>query len=259
MRSDMQVLNPLEELDEKELRARLEGAALPAHVAVIMDGNGRWARGRGFARIRGHRAGVKAVREAVTACREVGVRYLTLYAFSSENWERPEAEVRALMTLLKNYLVGEREELVEKQVRLEAIGRLERLPADVRAVLDETTALTAPYDELTLTLALSYGGRAELADALRRIVADGDTEVDEKTISRYLYAPGHPDPDLLVRTSGEFRVSNFLLWEIAYAEIYVTNVLWPDFRARHMYAALLDYVSRERRFGRVSPAARGPE
>lgn len=251
----MEVLNPLEELDEKELRARLEGAALPTHVAVIMDGNGRWAKTRGFARIRGHQAGVKAVREAVTACREVGVRYLTLYAFSSENWERPPAEIRALMTLLKNYLIGEREELVEKRIRLEAIGRLERLPKDVRAVLDETRALTANFEELTLTLALSYGGRAELADAVRRIVADGEREVDEKTIGRYLYAPDHPDPDLLVRTSGEFRVSNFLLWEIAYAEMYVTNVLWPDFRAKHMYAALLDYVSRERRFGKVSPAA----
>jgi undecaprenyl diphosphate synthase len=254
----MEVLNPLEELDERELRARLEGAALPTHVAVIMDGNGRWAKTRGFARIRGHQAGVKAVREAVTACREVGVRYLTLYAFSSENWERPKAEVRALMTLLKNYLIGEREELVEKRIRLEAIGRLERLPDDVRAVLDETMALTANFDELTLTLALSYGGRAELADAVRRIVADGEREVDEATIGRYLYAPRHPDPDLLVRTSGEFRVSNFLLWEIAYAEMYVTNVLWPDFRAKHMYAALLDYVSRERRFGKVSPAAEGP-
>jgi undecaprenyl diphosphate synthase len=248
----------LEELDEKELRARLRGAALPPHVAVIMDGNGRWAKSRGLARIRGHQAGVKAVREAVTACREVGVRYLTLYAFSSENWQRPRAEVRALMTLLKNYLVGEREELAEKQVRLEAIGRLERLPADVRAVLDETIALTAPHDKLTLTLALSYGGRAELVDAVRDLVAAGAREVDEEAIGRRLYAPDHPDPDLLVRTSGEFRVSNFLLWEIAYAEIYVTNVLWPDFRAKHMYAALLDYVGRERRFGGVSSAAGGP-
>ncbi len=250
----MEIINPLEELEEEELRARLEGAALPAHVAVIMDGNGRWARSRGLARIRGHHAGVKAVREAVTACREVGVKYLTLYAFSSENWERPTLEVRALMQLLKNYLTGERDELLEKQIRLEAMGRLDRLPKDVRAKLDETIALTAVHDELTLTLALSYGGRAELTDAVRALVAAGESDVDEETIGRYLYAPDHPDPDLLVRTSGELRVSNFLLWGIAYAEIYVTNVLWPDFRARHMYAALLDYANRERRYGRVSVA-----
>ena len=253
----MEIINPLEELDEEELRARLEGAALPTHVAVIMDGNGRWARSRSLARIRGHQAGVKAVREAVTACREAGVKYLTLYAFSSENWERPTLEVRALMQLLKNYLVGERDELLEKQIRLEAMGRLERLPKDVRAELDKTMALTAPHDELTLTLALSYGGRAELTDAVRALVAAGESDVDEGTIGRYLYAPDHPDPDLLVRTSGELRVSNFLLWEIAYAEIYVTNVLWPDFRARHMYAALLDYANRERRYGRVSAAEGG--
>jgi undecaprenyl diphosphate synthase len=253
----MEIINPLEELEEEELRARLEGAALPAHVAVIMDGNGRWARSRGLARIRGHHAGVKAVREAVTACREVGVKYLTLYAFSSENWERPTLEVRALMQLLKHYLTGERDELLEKQVRLEAMGRLDRLPKDVRAELDETIALTALHDELTLTLALSYGGRAELTDAVRALVAAGESDVDEEMIGRYLYAPDHPDPDLLVRTSGELRVSNFLLWEIAYAEIYVTNVLWPDFRARHMYAALLDYANRERRYGRVSAAEGG--
>ena len=253
----MEVINPLEELGEEELRARLAGAALPTHVAIIMDGNGRWARTRGLARIRGHQAGVKAVREAVTACREVGVKYLTLYAFSSENWERPPAEIRALMRLLKTYLVGERDELLEKQIRLKAIGRLDELPDDVRAELDKTAALTAPYEELTLTLALSYGGRAELVDAVAGIIGAGEREVDEVAIARHLYAPQHPDPDLLVRTSGEFRVSNFLLWEIAYAEIYVTNVLWPDFRARHMYAALVDYVSRERRYGRVSTGEGG--
>jgi len=225
----MEISNPLEELGEEELRARLEGARLPTHVAVIMDGNGRWAAKRGFSRIRGHEAGVRAVREAVTACREVGVKYLTLYAFSSENWKRPKAEVQALIKLLKDYLVGERDELVEKQIRLRAIGRLEQMPADVRAELDKTVALTAQYDKMTLTHALSYGG-----------------------VSRHLYAPDHPDPDLLIRTSGELRVSNFLLWEISYAEIYVTNVLWPDFGAKHMYAALLDYSMRERRFGKVT-------
>ncbi len=253
----MGIVNPLEDLTAEELRERLRGRELPRHVAVIMDGNGRWARKRRVARIRGHRVGVKAVREAVTACREVGVRYLTLYAFSSENWRRPGREVRALMTLLKNYLVGEREEMVAKQIRLEAIGRLERLPADVRAELAKTMALTASYDKLVLTLALSYGGRAELVDAVRGLIAAGEVEADEDTIGRYLYAPRHPEPDLLIRTSGEMRVSNFLLWEIAYAEIYVTNVLWPDFRAKHMYAALLDYLGRERRFGEVAAAGGG--
>ena len=244
----MEIVNRWEELDDEALRARLQGARLPVHVAVIMDGNGRWAKQRRFARIRGHRAGIKAVREAVTACREVGVRFLTLYAFSLENWARPAAEVRALMTLLKEYLVGEREELVAKEIRLRAIGRLATLPTDVRAELDRTVALTAQYDKLTLTLALAYSGRAEVADA----AAAAAGAVDEETLGRYLYAPDHPDPDLLIRTSGEFRVSNFLLWEIAYAEIYVTNVLWPDFRAKHMYAALVDYAGRERRFGRVA-------
>ncbi|UCH78732.1 MAG: di-trans,poly-cis-decaprenylcistransferase [Candidatus Coatesbacteria bacterium] len=253
----MKVVNPLEELSEEELRARLEGSALPRHVAIIMDGNGRWARSRGFARIRGHQAGVKAVREVVTACREIGVPYLTLYAFSSENWERPSLEVAALMRLLKNYVVGERDELIEKEIRLRAIGRLDRLPVDVRAELARTMDRTAAFDRLTLTLALSYGGRAELVDAVRRIVVSGEERVDESVISAHLYAPDHPDPDLLVRTSGEFRVSNFLLWEIAYAEMYVTNVYWPDFRAKHLYAAIVDYIDRERRFGRVSARAGG--
>jgi undecaprenyl diphosphate synthase len=255
----MEIVNPLEEFDEEELLARVRQAALPRHVAIIMDGNGRWAKKRGVARIRGHQAGVKAVREVVTACRDVGVRFLTLYAFSSENWRRPALEITALMKLLKNYLVGERDELIEKEVRLEAIGRLEKLPADVRAELARTMALTASFDRLVLTLALSYGGRAEIVDAARKVAAAGAGEVTEETISRHLYAPDHPDPDLLVRTSAELRVSNFLLWEIAYAEIYVTNVLWPDFRAKHLYAAIVDYQGRERRFGEVTARVGGSE
>jgi len=253
----MQVINPLEELSEQELRARLQGAKPPRHVAIIMDGNGRWAKQRRWARIRGHHAGIKAVREAVTACREVGVKFLTLYAFSSENWARPRPEVRALMTLLKNYLVGERDELLEKEIRLHAIGRLEMLPPDVRAELDRTMAMTAAFERLTLTLALSYGGRAELVDAISAALKAGVAAVDEETVGRFLYAPDHPDPDLLIRTSGEFRVSNFMLWEIAYSEIYVTNVLWPDFRAKHLYAALADYMGRDRRFGLVAPTVGG--
>jgi undecaprenyl diphosphate synthase len=250
-------LNELEAFTEEELRARLEGSMPPAHIAVIMDGNGRWAKSHGFARVRGHQAGVRAVRNAVTACREIGVRYLTLYAFSLENWDRPAAEVAALMALLKNYLVGERDELTEKEIRLEAIGRLERLPADVRAELDRSRELTRDFDRLTLTLALSYGGRAELVDAVNRIINEGGRTVDEAGISAHLYAPDRPDPDLLIRTSGEMRLSNFLLWETSYTELYVTEVLWPDFEKKHIYAAVLDYLGRERRFGKVTHSVGG--
>ena len=254
----MSIVNPWEEHSEEELRRRLAGVRAPAHVAVIMDGNGRWAKKHGFARVRGHQAGVRAVREAVTACRDVGVRFLTLYAFSSENWSRPQAEVRALMTLLKNYVVGERDELVEKEIRLKAIGRVDRLPADVRAELERTFELTAAGDKMTLTLALSYGGRDEIVDAVRALLAAGENDVDEDAIRRHLYAPEHPDPDLLIRTSGELRLSNFLLWETSYTELYVTDVLWPDFTKRHMFAALVDYLGRERRFGLVEPTGGQP-
>ncbi len=247
----MEIVNRLEDLSTEELRARLDGASLPAHVAVIMDGNGRWAKQRRFARIRGHRAGIKAVREAVTACREVGVRYLTLYAFSLENWARPAAEVRALMNLLRDYLVGEREELVAKEIRLKAVGRLAALPEDVRAELDRTMALTEGFGKLTLTLALSYSGRAEIADAVAAAAAAGAVPPDEETIGKFLYAPEHPDPDLLIRTSGELRVSNFLLWQIAYSEIYITPTFWPDFRRKHLLEAILEYQRRDRRYGGI--------
>jgi len=251
----MEIRNPWEDLGEDELKERLAGVTLPVHVAVIMDGNGRWAHNRGWARIRGHQAGVKAVRATVTTCRDLGIPYLTLYAFSSENWQRPSAEVGALMTLLANYLVGEREELLARGIRLETIGRTDALPGHARRELEKTMALTQGMDKLTLTLALSYGGRAEIVDAVRSLLASGVTpdEVDEDAIASRLYAPHHPDPDLLIRTSGEMRVSNFMLWQLAYTEIYVTEVLWPDFQPRHLYAALLDYAGRERRFGKVSP------
>jgi len=250
----MEIANPLEELSADELLAAVDRDRLPRHIAVIMDGNGRWAKERKFPRIRGHRAGIKAVRGCITTCRELGVPYLTLYAFSMENWKRPEREIKGLMKLLKEYLIGEREEMVEKGIRLRAIGRLNYLPEDVRAVLDETRDVTAGGTEMTLTLALSYGGRAEIVDAVKSLRAGDPGEIDEKAISEHMYAPDHPDPDLLIRTSGEMRVSNFLLWEIAYAEIYVTNVFWPDFDAKHVYAAVVDYQRRERRFGDVTPA-----
>ena len=255
----MEITNPLEELTADELLATVDRGRLPRHIAVIMDGNGRWAKGRKFPRIRGHRAGIKAVRGCITTCRELGVRYLTLYAFSMENWKRPEKEIKGLMKLLKEYLIGEREEMLEKGIRLRAIGRLDYLPDDVRAVLDETRDVTADGTEMILTLALSYGGRAEIVDAVKSLHAGNPEDIDEEAISEHMYAPDHPDPDLLIRTSGEMRISNFLLWEIAYAEIYVTNVYWPDFDAKHVYAAIVDYQRRERRFGDVTPTvgARG--
>jgi undecaprenyl diphosphate synthase len=248
-----EIKKSLEELSADELLEMINRDRLPRHIAVIMDGNGRWAKKRKFPRIRGHRAGIKAVRGCITTCRELGVPYLTLYAFSMENWKRPEKEIQGLMKLLKEYLIGEREEMSEKGIRLRAIGRLDYLPEDIRAVLDETIDITGGGREMTLTLALSYGGRAEIVDAVKKIRAGNIEEIDEKTISEYMYAPDHPDPDLLIRTSGEMRISNFLLWEIAYAEIYVTNVYWPDFQAKHVYAAVVDYQRRERRFGDVTP------
>lgn len=246
-------------MSAEELLSRIDRARLPAHIAIIMDGNGRWAKEKRFPRIRGHRAGIKAVRECITTCRELGIQYLTLYAFSMENWKRPEKEVRGLMRLLKEYLVGEREELLEKGIRLRAIGRLEYLPEDVRAVLDDTIRVTAGCREMTLTLALSYGGRAEIVDAVKKVIREGAGTVEEETLSAHMYASDHPDPDLLIRTSGEMRISNFLLWEIAYSEIYVTEVYWPDFRPKHVYAAVLDYQTRERRYGDITPTvgARG--
>jgi undecaprenyl diphosphate synthase len=255
----MEITNPFEELTADELLAIVDRERLPRHIAVIMDGNGRWAKERKFPRIRGHRAGIKAVRGCITTCRELGVPYLTLYAFSMENWKRPEREIKGLMKLLKEYLIGEREEMLEKGIRLRAIGRLDYLPEDVRTVLDETRDVTAGGTEMTLTLALSYGGRAEIVDAVRSLHAGNLEDIDEEAISEHMYAPNHPDPDLLIRTSGEMRISNFLLWEIAYAEIYVTNVYWPDFDAKHIYAAVVDYQRRERRFGDVTPTvgARG--
>jgi undecaprenyl diphosphate synthase len=247
------IKGPLEELSADELLEMVDRNRLPRHIAVIMDGNGRWARELRFPRIRGHRAGIKAVRGCITTCRELGVPYLTLYAFSMENWKRPEKEIQGLMKLLKEYLIGEREEMLEKGIRLRAIGRLDYLPEDIRAVLDETKNITGDGRDMTLTLALSYGGRAEIVDAVKKLQTAGVKEIEEETISQYMYAPDHPDPDLLIRTSGELRISNFLLWEIAYSEIYVTNVYWPDFQAKHVYGAIVDFQRRERRFGDVTP------
>jgi undecaprenyl diphosphate synthase len=228
---------------------------LPRHVAIIMDGNGRWARKKSLDRIRGHMKGIEAVRAAVTACRELGIEFLTLYAFSMENWKRPGKEVSALMNLLRKYLRAELDEMLENNIRLRAIGDLDSLPLGAHQTLIETVEKTAHCDTMVLTLALSYSGRNEIISAIRRLMAEGKDrgirpeQISEETLSDYLWTKDIPDPDLLIRTSGEYRISNFLLWQIAYTEIYVTETLWPDFGKEDLIKALLNYQSRQRRFG----------
>jgi undecaprenyl diphosphate synthase len=238
---------------------------LPRHIAIIMDGNGRWAKKKNLSRISGHLKGVDAVKEVVTACRELGIKVLTLYAFSIENWKRPAEEVMALMKLLREYLIKESEEMIQNNIRLNAIGRLEDLPPDVQDVLKETMKKTEKNDGMILNLALSYGGRSEILHAIQGILSDfqkGRIQSEEMNIQRfsqYLWTRGLPDPDLLIRTSGELRVSNFLLWQIAYTELYVTETLWPDFDRRELLKAIADYQSRERRFGMTSEQLNGRE
>lgn len=232
-------------------------STLPTHVAIIMDGNGRWAKQRGLPRVEGHRNGVESVRAIVRACGEVGVKYLTLYAFSVENWNRPKDEVDTLMKYLARFLKTEIGELNRNNVRLEAIGQIYRLPEFVQEQLRKTRAALARNNGLTLILALSYGGRTELVETTRHIaqkVKEGaidPAEINEQVIAQHLYTRNWPDPDLLIRTSGEMRVSNFLLWQISYAELVVTETLWPDFRKPQFFAALEEYTQRHRRFGGV--------
>jgi len=241
---------PIRTPTPEQLKAR---GNLPRHVAIIMDGNGRWARARGVPRLMGHRAGREAVREAVRGCVALGVEVLTLYTFSTENWNRPPSEVKALMAILRQTLRSERRELRENNVRLRIIGRANDLPPKVLEAIEETQDFLAGCDGLLLNLALSYSGRAEIVDAVRRLIADRRTAapVDESSFARYLYTAGLPDPDLLIRTSGEMRLSNFLLWQLAYTELWITDTLWPDFRRRHLFQAVADFQGRERRFGRV--------
>jgi undecaprenyl diphosphate synthase len=232
-------------------------ANLPTHVAIIMDGNGRWAKQRGMPRVEGHRNGVESVRAIVRACGEVGVKYLTLYAFSVENWNRPKDEVDTLMKYLARFLKNEIGELNRSNVRLEAIGQIWRLPEAVQLQLEKTKAALAKNNGLTLVLALSYGGRTELVEATRAIAAKvksgqlDPAEINERVISEHLYTRHSPDPDLMIRTSGEMRISNFLLWQISYAELVVTQTLWPDFRKAQFFEALEEYARRHRRFGAV--------
>ena len=229
--------------------------ALPQHVAIIMDGNGRWAKARGLPRIAGHRRGAEAARRAVTAAAELGIPYLTLFGFSSENWKRPTAEIRDLMALLRHYLYGEIAELHRSGVRLKVIGQLARLAPDIVGLIEHAENLTRDNSKITLTIALSYGGRAEIVAAVRAIVAQVACEalaadqVDENCIARHLFTADIPDPDLLIRTSGEQRISNFLLWQCAYSELVFTKTLWPDFSKRDLEQAIDEFCDRERRYG----------
>ena len=236
----------------------IKSAATPRHVAIIMDGNGRWARKRLRPRLFGHRAGAESLRAILRACRDHGVEYLTVYAFSTENWVRPQDEVGGLMSLLKTFLKKDEHDLHENHVRLRVTGRIQDLPPAVRAELERVMKATQHYKKGHLILALSYGGRTEIADAVRAIAAKvkaGEIEpgqVDEALIARHLYLPDVPDPDLMIRTSGEMRLSNFLLWELSYAEFYFTDTLWPDFREPDFEKALEEYSRRQRRFGAPS-------
>jgi undecaprenyl diphosphate synthase len=241
----------------EDLLEQIDRASLPSHVAVIMDGNGRWARRRGLPRVAGHRAGTRAVREVVEGCAELRISALTLYAFSVENWKRPRAEVSTLMSLLREYLAKELETLCKNNIRLRTIGRTDQLEPSVREDLFKTIADTAGNTGMVLSLALNYGGRAEIVDAVNRILSNGRKDsgkpMTEQEFSKYLYTPDLPDPDLLIRTSGELRISNFLLWQIAYSEIWVTETLWPDFDRHCLYEALIAYQKRERRYGGIEP------
>ena len=244
--------------DLSQLKEQIDAAGrIPRHIAIIMDGNGRWARQRGLPRVAGHREGINSVREVVRVCGELGVEVLTLYVFSVENWRRPRPEIGALMRLLRETTRKEVDDLMRNEVRLSVIGRIQEIAPAARKVLTEAIQRTAGNTGLRLNLAINYGGRTELVDAVRRLAGDLNRgrlqaeAIDEETFGRYLYTADVPDPDLLIRTSGEMRISNFLLWQIAYTEIHVTEVLWPDFRRPHLYRAILDYQSRERRFGGV--------
>jgi undecaprenyl diphosphate synthase len=243
---------------------RIRAEAIPTHVAIIMDGNGRWAEARGLSRKEGHWEGLESLRAVVRAAHELGIGILTLYAFSSENWNRPEDEVRELMRLLDHYVETELEEVMRNGIRVRAMGQLDRIPPQTRKKLEDAILRTRANTEMQLVFALSYGGRQEIVDAARKLLREVESgsldpeQIDEKTFAAHLYQPDLPDPDLLIRTGAESRVSNFLLWQLAYTEIYVTDLMWPDFRKSHLVDALVDFQSRERRFGRTSAQIDAP-
>ena len=262
MNALLEAMRPGEQ--DEELARAIDPARLPAHIAIIMDGNGRWARRRGQLRVAGHKAGMHPVRMVIEACAQMGIQALTLYAFSAENWKRPRTEVEMLWRLLRTYLRIELGELMRQEVRLRVIGRTDELPSVVRQELDDALVKTSANPGLQLNLAINYGGRAEIVDAVKALVEEArrrgpaeETAIDEAAISARLYTAGMPDPDLLIRTSGEMRVSNFLLWQIAYAELYVTETLWPDFTRGDLLRAILDYQKRDRRFGGLGTQAAG--
>jgi undecaprenyl diphosphate synthase len=246
--------------EEEDLLRLVDFARLPRHVAIIMDGNGRWAQIRNKKRVEGHKAGIDAVRDTLETAARLGLEVLTLYAFSIENWKRPESEVSVLMGLLRHYVRSELDTLLRNHIRFRMVGRADDLAPDIQEELARAEERTASATGLQFNIALNYGGRAEIADAARRLFAellrDGRSpeSVDEEALAAHLYTAGQPDPDLLIRTSGELRVSNFLLWQIAYSEIWVTDVLWPDFRRRHLLQAIVDFQKRERRYGGIGPA-----
>jgi undecaprenyl diphosphate synthase len=241
---------------DQELARLVNFEQLPAHIAIIMDGNGRWAAQRHLPRVEGHRAGIDSVRDVVETSARLGIDVLTLYAFSVENWKRPRAEVNTLMALLKRYIRLELDTLLRNNIRFQVIGRSEELAPDVLHELEAGIARTAKNTGMLFNIALNYGGRAEIVDAARRAIAAGVSvdALDEQRFSSFLYTAGQPDPDLLIRTSGEMRISNFLLWQIAYAEIWVTETLWPDFRRRDLLEAVVAYQKRERRYGGIKPS-----
>lgn len=247
-----------------EYQSNIDPSKLPEHIAIIMDGNGRWAKKQGLLnRIFGHKSAITSVRETTETCTEIGIKYLTLYAFSTENWSRPKEEINALMELLVSTIKGEAPTLIKNNVRLNAIGDLKSLPASCQKELAETIELTKHNSGLVLTLALSYSGRWEIIEAVKKIALAVSTNtlavdsINDITFRNYLSDSTLPDPELLIRTSGEFRVSNFLLWQIAYTEIHITDVLWPDFRKKDLYNALIDFQKRERRFGKISEQLNG--
>jgi undecaprenyl diphosphate synthase len=239
---------------DEALARQVDFARLPAHIAIIMDGNGRWAARRHLPRVQGHQAGIDAVRDAVETSARLGIQVLTLYAFSVENWKRPRAEINTLMRLLKRYLRLELKTLLENDIRFRVIGRAEELAPEVREELGRAERETTSNTGMQFNIALNYGGRAEIVDAVRSLIRSGlsPDAVDEHRFSEFLYTAGQPDPDLLIRTSGEMRISNFLLWQIAYAEIWVTDTLWPDFRRSHLLEAIVAYQKRDRRYGGIA-------